>query len=259
MRATFGVMALSVGLLACGGASKDSTSPGETGSPQKIAVSGTWTGIVGGLQAISVLLNETAGNVTGSGTLSNTPTGDRAEAVAGTFSSPTVGLTFTSGTQQPFNLQGNVSATAITGTLTGAGFTGDAVTLTKAGVAVAGSSDWSGTWSLVSINGVAPVPANTTILGYQARVVSRTLILNADGTGTWADSTLTNLVCAPGTNPFTLCNQSGSGTVAWTASVGILKTVRINGHLVAVKTFAKQPDGTLLKTDDSQTEIYRRQ
>lgn len=129
------------------------------------------------------------------------------------------------------------------------------------------SSPWVGIWTLVSVNAVT-VPANVTILGYSARVVSRTLSIQSSGTGIWQDSTLNALLCIPpNANKTTMCNASGGATVTWTTTgtfAGSSLTVISNpattvGYVVTVKTFVLQADGSLLKTDDAQTEVYRRQ
>ena len=121
---------------------------------------------------------------------------------------------------------------------------------------------WAATWSVVSVNGVA-VPADVSGLGYSERVVSRTLDLLPGGTGTWKDSTLSALLCSPPTaDGTTLCNASGSATVTWLALGDSLVVLRNQsttvGYVVSSKKFFKQPDGTLIRNADSQTEIYRR-
>ena len=121
---------------------------------------------------------------------------------------------------------------------------------------------WTGTWSIVSVNGVA-VPADVSGLGYSERVVSRTLDILPGGTGNWKDSTLSALLCSsPTADRTTLCNASGSATVTWFASrdsLIVLKNQSTSvGYVVSFKTFAKQPDGTLIRNADSQTEVYRR-
>ena len=109
-------------LVACGG-SDAATAP-------KNSVGGTWTGVVGG-QTLSMTLVENAGAVTGTGTITNTPTGTRALTVTGTFVSPKLTATMTSGTVQPIALQATVAGTSMTGSLTGSGFTGEGITLAR--------------------------------------------------------------------------------------------------------------------------------
>lgn len=121
---------------------------------------------------------------------------------------------------------------------------------------------WTGTWSIVSVNGEA-VPADVSGLGYSERVVSRTLDLSPGGTGTWKDSTLSALLCSPPTaDTTTLCNASGSATVTWSALGDTLIVLRNQsttvGYVVSFKKFSKQPDGVLTRNADSQTEVYRR-
>lgn len=122
---------------------------------------------------------------------------------------------------------------------------------------------WAGTWTLISVNGTS-VPADATIAGYSERVVSRTLSLQLVGTGIWKDSTLSALLCVPASaNKTTECNGSGFAQVTWTVSGSTLTMLanpaQVTGYVVPVKKFVKQADGTLLKTDDDQTEVYRRQ
>jgi hypothetical protein len=58
-----------------------------------------------------------------------------------------------------------------------------------------------------------------------------------------------------------MCNASGHSAFSWFANADTLTFFRsglTSGYVVAVKTFVKQADGSLLKTDDSQVEVYRR-
>jgi hypothetical protein len=121
---------------------------------------------------------------------------------------------------------------------------------------------WTGTWSVVSVNGVA-VPTDVSGLGYSERVVSRTLDLLPGGTGIWKDSTLSALLCSsPTADQTTLCNASGSATVTWSASGDTLIVLRNQsttvGYVISFKKFGKQLDGTLIRNADGQAEIYRR-
>lgn len=125
----------------------------------------------------------------------------------------------------------------------------------------AAASRWTGTWTLVSDNGV-PVPADIVILGYSERVVSRTLTILSDGTGIWADSSTSALNCIPPASKTIQCNSSGGALVSWFPSGDTLIVARVastvHGYVTGVKAFAIQSDGSLLKTDDSQVEVYRR-
>jgi hypothetical protein len=121
---------------------------------------------------------------------------------------------------------------------------------------------WTGTWSVVSVNGLA-VPADVSGLGYSERVVSRTLDLLPGGTGTWKDSTLSALLCSsPTADTTTLCNASGSATVTWLALGDTLIVLRNQsttvGYVVSSKKFLRQLDGTLIRNADSKTESYLR-
>lgn len=93
-------------------------------------IAGAWRGTVG-TQILSITLVENNGVVTGSGTLTNTPTGTRAGTITGVLSGSRLSVTFSSGTLQPFNLDATVTGSAITGALNGSGFAGDAITLTR--------------------------------------------------------------------------------------------------------------------------------
>ena len=120
---------------------------------------------------------------------------------------------------------------------------------------------WVGTWHLVSVDSVA-TPADDTILGYPSRVVLRTLDVWSGGVGIWTDSTLSASVCGLRPPPSGMCNASGSSLFSWTTVGDTLKFVRTAGTSIGsvanLKTFVKQTDGSLLKTDDNQTEVYRR-
>ena len=119
---------------------------------------------------------------------------------------------------------------------------------------------WVGTWDMVSVDSL-PLPANYAINGDSARAVFRTLILYSTGNGTWQDSSfVANGTC--GRKAAYLCDASGEAVITWKASFDTL-TVRsvigsTVGNVVPVKVFVKQADGSLLKTDDSQYEVYRR-
>jgi len=123
---------------------------------------------------------------------------------------------------------------------------------------------WVGTWDLVSVDSLS-LPASYTILGAPAQAVFRTLTLYSSGKGLWTDSSFANFVgCDRGFNagPGTLCSTSGTAIVTWKANVDTLTVTRVFGstlgYVVPVKVFVKQADGSLLKTDDNQYEVYRR-
>ena len=112
---------LSALLVACG--SDSATAP-------KISAGGTWSGVIGG-QTLSMTLVESSGAVTGTGTITNTPTGTRALTITGTFVSSKLTATLSSGTLQPIALQASIAGSSMTGSLTGSGFTGEGITLTR--------------------------------------------------------------------------------------------------------------------------------
>ena len=118
---------------------------------------------------------------------------------------------------------------------------------------------WVGSWYAVSINGSA-VPADVTVLGYSERVISRRLDLSRGVSGSWTDSTLSALLCVPASaDRTTLCNASGRATLTWGA-IGdelIVTSSAPVGYVMPVKTFTMQRDGTLLRSYNGETEVYR--
>jgi len=95
-------------------------------------VAGTWAGVISSTgQTLTVSLTETQGTVTGVGTLSMNTGGATALFISGTYVAPTIGLRFNAGTTSQFNLVGTISGKTMTASLTGAGFTGDLVTLSR--------------------------------------------------------------------------------------------------------------------------------
>ena len=120
---------------------------------------------------------------------------------------------------------------------------------------------WVGIWHLESVDSVA-TPADVTINGYASRVVLRTLDVWSGGVGIWTDSMLSASVCGLHAPPGSMCNASGSSLFSWTTLGDTLKFVRTAGtsigYVANFKTFVRQTDGSLLKTDDNQTEVYRR-
>lgn len=129
------------------------------------------------------------------------------------------------------------------------------------------NSRWVGTWNLVSVNGLG-LPAVTTVAGYNAHIFSRQLEVWPDtgylyGDGIWRDSTMAALHCnPPGPPPGTqLCNASGFSVFSWVAfgdTLGFFRGSLYTGYVTLLKTFVWQPDGSLLKTDDSHVEVYRK-
>jgi hypothetical protein len=95
----------------------------------KATVNGTWTGTTSSSQVLTLHLAQSGSAVTGSGTISNTPSGTVAETVTGTFDDPSFNATLTASTFEPIAISAHVTDDAMTATLTGSGFTGDALTL----------------------------------------------------------------------------------------------------------------------------------
>ena len=103
--------------------------PGKTVAPDEpTSPAGTWSGPVGS-QVLTLTMVESGGVVTGTGTLTNTPTGTRALVVNGTFIKPTLTLTLSSGTTQPFSLEARLVGKVLDGTLNGSGFTANHINL----------------------------------------------------------------------------------------------------------------------------------
>lgn len=259
MRTSIALLALAT-VAACGG---DTTSPADkppVTPPVVISPSGTWTGVVDP-QVLSLTMLESAGAVSGTGTLSNTPTGLRAFTVTGTYVNGTLNVTgIPGGLSANFNVTGTVTAGSIAAAISGGGFSGNPITLYKSGTAAPGAAQWAGTYALVTLDGL-PLPASRSFQGYPEKITNRTLVLAADGTGTWQDSSSSALHCVPASKTGPQCDASGRATVAWLATDNSLRVVRsvTTGYVVASKLFVKQPDGSLLKTDDSATEVYRKQ
>jgi hypothetical protein len=264
MSSRLSLIASSIAIVLISACGSDSTGPakqgtGSTGAPPDLA--GSWTGIVGG-QVLALTLINNGGTVSGVGTISNTPSGLRALTVAGTFATPSALLTLSSGTIAPISLSASLNVNTLTGSLAGSGFSGDAIALFRVSSnAAPNQSAWVGTYVLVTDQGQPPGAA-IAILGYPTRVASRTLLISGDGTGTWSDSTLSGLLCVPPTQSGSLCNASGTASIAWagptSSSLTVVRSTN-TGFVAASKSFVRQQDGTLLKTDDSQVEIYRKQ
>jgi hypothetical protein len=123
------------------------------------------------------------------------------------------------------------------------------------------SSQFVGTWSLVSVNGVR-VPADISVDGNATRVTGRHMTISAGAVGAWHDTTDSQLACPLGIpSQVKVCPASGDAVLSWFAN-GDTLTVHASlvndGYVVRWKTFVRQADGSLLKTDDSQTEVYLR-
>jgi hypothetical protein len=115
-------LALLVTLAACG--------DDKPTQPAAATATGTWAGTIEG-QQLTLTLVQNGGAVSGTGTMSNTPSGTRALTATGTFTAPNLTLTLSSGTAAPMALQGAVSGNALTATLSGSGWTGEAITMQR--------------------------------------------------------------------------------------------------------------------------------
>ncbi|HXU02128.1 MAG TPA: hypothetical protein VN903_14255, partial [Polyangia bacterium] len=98
------------------------TSPGSSATATMpvtvslVSAAGTWRGVTG-TQVLTVTLVDNGGAISGSGTLTNTPTGTRALIANGALVGSKVSLTLSSGTVQPFNLDATLAGATMTGSL----------------------------------------------------------------------------------------------------------------------------------------------
>jgi hypothetical protein len=118
---------------------------------------------------------------------------------------------------------------------------------------------WAGSWMLVSVNGSA-LPFDFEVSGYPARITSRALVLLSGGSGVWSDSS--EALCA-GATPSSkrLCEAGGSAVISWAPTadtVVVSATPASTGTVSAIKRFVAQKDGSILRTDGGETEIYRK-
>jgi hypothetical protein len=120
MRRLFSALALFATLAACG---SSSTAPAAT-------IAGSWVGPTG-TQVLSLTLVTNNGMVSGSGTITRTPTGTRALTVSGSFTGSTFTATLSSGIASPFQITATLSESTLTGSLNGSGFAGDPVIMQR--------------------------------------------------------------------------------------------------------------------------------
>jgi len=112
---------------------------GDSGTtpPPPPTVTGTWTGFfttAGGAPVdVSLLLTESSGQITGSGTFAVGSAGALAFNITGVHSFPSMSITMTSSGLNDANYAGTVdpAGTTINGTLNGSGFVNQSLTLTK--------------------------------------------------------------------------------------------------------------------------------
>jgi hypothetical protein len=115
------VMLAALLLVACSGKSPV--------APLPPTVTGNWQGDIAGPQVLTLALSQSGGTVSGSGILTNTPSGTRALTATGTFIDPVLSMTISSGTTQPFNLTATLTNGTLYGNLQGSGFTGSMIAM----------------------------------------------------------------------------------------------------------------------------------
>jgi hypothetical protein len=94
-------------------------------------VAGTWRGTSAG-ETFVVTLQQSGSVVAGNGTITSTAAGQRQLSISGTYTEPSFGATFTPNGAQSITYIANVQrATTMTGALTGGGFNGEALSLTR--------------------------------------------------------------------------------------------------------------------------------
>jgi hypothetical protein len=108
----------------------DVTGQRRTDQSAPIAVEGRWSGPVDSVATLNLTLSRSGSSVGGSGSLVSTNTTIPFD-VSGTYTAPNFVLTLTAQGYQPLNFTGTASATTLSGTLDGSGFTNTSVTLTR--------------------------------------------------------------------------------------------------------------------------------
>ena len=93
-------------------------------------VTGTWRGSAAG-QTFLVVMQQAGTTVAGTGTLTSTAAGARPQSVSGTFQQPNFSGTLTPNGGTAISLVGTVEGRTLVGTLTGGGFSGDGLALTR--------------------------------------------------------------------------------------------------------------------------------
>jgi hypothetical protein len=114
-------------VIACGGS--ESTGPAHT-------LSGQWSGAISGTvgpQVLSLDLLNVGADIEGTGSLIPAPTssGTLSFAVSGSFTTPNMTVSLTSGTLQPITLSATYDGRQLNGAVFGSGFNGQTVVLTK--------------------------------------------------------------------------------------------------------------------------------
>ena len=93
-------------------------------------VTGTWRGSSGG-QTFLVVMQQAGTTVAGTGTITSTAAGTRNLAISGTFQQPNFTGTPTPVGGAAITLTGTVEGRSLVGTLTGGGFSGEGIALTR--------------------------------------------------------------------------------------------------------------------------------
>lgn len=98
-------------VVACGGSAS---------APPRISPAGAWTS-VNGTSSLTMTLTENTGVVTGAGQFTQAGS-SVALTISGTYAAPSISLVMTAQGFQPMNFSGSVSASQMTGSLNGSGF-----------------------------------------------------------------------------------------------------------------------------------------
>jgi hypothetical protein len=93
-------------------------------------VTGTWRGSSSG-QTFELIMQQAGTTVAGSGTITSTGTGTRVLSVSGTFTEPNFSATLTPNGAAAISLVATVEGRSLVGTLTGGGFSGAGIALTR--------------------------------------------------------------------------------------------------------------------------------
>ena len=93
-------------------------------------VTGTWRGESTG-QTFFVVMQQAGTTVAGTGTITSTAAGTRNLSISGTFNQPSFSGTIMPDGAGPITLVGTVEGRTLVGTLTGGGFTGQGLALTR--------------------------------------------------------------------------------------------------------------------------------
>jgi hypothetical protein len=107
---------------------------GDKTGPTRIEVEGSWTGHFqfssGASGTLTMVLTEANGTVTGNGTTVG-PGGSISQTISGTYVPPNVLLSLHTEGFEDTNISAVVGETQMTGTMTGSGFNGTSITLTR--------------------------------------------------------------------------------------------------------------------------------